>query len=194
MYDEANDIAPNRNRLADGSIGDAAHAARKSGHNPSGGYVHALDLTHAPASGFDAHARARMVIARRDPRIKFVISDRMIAASYSTSSRRAWVWGPYSGSNPHSLHAHFEINETPTARNDTSSWWPHAGDELTMAQIDDIMAKLDKLDHESRAREERAIELLHKLESELGGLPAKVRSTVYTARDGLAKLIRELHG
>ena len=196
LVDEANRLAPQRNRKADGSIGDQAHASRTSDHNPSNGWVCAVDLTHAPASGFDAHARARQVIARRDQRIKYVISDRMIAKSYASQGRPPWTWMPYTGSNPHTFHAHFSVQNTVAARNDTSSWWPHSqqGDELTMAQIDDIMAKLAEIEHESTVREERAIELLHKIEADVGGLPDKIRATVYTARDGLAKLIRTIPG
>jgi hypothetical protein len=189
MYDEANRLAPNRNRKADGSIGDTAHASRTSDHNPANGFVTALDLTHAPETGFDAHARARMVIARRDQRIKYVISNRMIARSYSSGGSPPWTWKPYTGSNPHVFHAHFSVNNTVAARNNTSAWWPHSSqeDELTMAQIDEIMAKLEVIHTEQTKQHSRVVELLD-------AIPVKVRNTVYTARDGLAKLIRELHG
>ena len=126
MEEEANRLAPNRNRKADGSIGDQAHASRTSDHNPNNGWVTALDLTHAPESGFDAHARARAVVARHDHRIKYVISNGQIARSYDKPGIRAWSWAPYTGSNPHRLHAHFSIENTPAARNDTTPWWPHA--------------------------------------------------------------------
>ena len=128
MVDEADRIAPNRNRKADGSIGDTAHSSRTSDHNPApDGYVYALDLTHAPASGFDAHARARLVVARADRRIKYVISDRMIARGYDKPGVPAWTWTPYSGPNPHTFHAHFSVDAA--FRNDTRPWWPTATPE-----------------------------------------------------------------
>lgn len=124
MWEEANRIAPRRSRAADGSIGDAAHSARKSDHNPAAGWVCAVDLTHDPGGGFDAHARARMLVARRDHRIKYVISNAQIARSYATSIYPAWTWTPYSGPNAHRSHAHFSVHNTPTARGDVGLWWP----------------------------------------------------------------------
>lgn len=131
MVDEANRIAPKRIRTADGSIGDAAHSARTSQHNPEHGYVCAVDLTHAPASGFDAHARARMTIARRDPRIRYVISNGQIARGYATGRIQAWTWEPYTGPNAHRLHAHWSVWNTPELRSDRSLWWPHSATPTT---------------------------------------------------------------
>lgn len=69
MVEEADRLAPARSRASDGSIGDGAHASRKSDHNPDQGWIDAVDITHDPAGGFDAHAHARNVAARHDPRI-----------------------------------------------------------------------------------------------------------------------------
>lgn len=140
MEAEADRIAPKRNRKADGSIGDAAHSARTSDHNPSNGWVCAIDLTHDRAGGFDAHARARLVVARHDHRIKYVISNGQVARAYPsrvTGKNRAvnrseernghippWVWANYTGSNPHRHHAHFSIVNETAARDDRSPWWP----------------------------------------------------------------------
>jgi hypothetical protein len=83
---------------------------------------------------------------------------------------------------------HFEIHGSPgQVAAVASRLRSQQGDELTMAQIDDIMAKLDVIHSEQTKQHSRVIELLE-------GLPARFRSTVYTARDGLAKLIRDLHG
>ena len=188
MWDEANRIAPMRNRKADGSIGDTSHQARTSDHNPSNGWVCALDLTHAPESGFDAHARARMVVARHDHRIKYVISNRMIAKSYASRGYAPWEWQPYTGSNPHTFHAHFSVHNTTAARSDKSLWWlPTQQEELTVGQYEDIMAKLEVMHSEQTKQHARVVELLD-------AIHPKIRTSIYTARDGLAKLIRELHG
>jgi len=117
---EADRLAPGRSRRSDGSIGDAAHADRVSDHNPSGGWVHAIDLTDDPKGGFDAHAHARRVVARKDPRIKYIISNRRI---YGPGSRYGWAGGPYTGNNPHSAHAHFSVLPTNVGRFNVSPWF-----------------------------------------------------------------------
>lgn len=126
MEDEADRLAPNRNRKADGSIGDQAHQSRTSDHNPSDGYVHALDLTHDPAGGFDCNARVAQIVRRQDPRIKYIIFNRQVWRSYKTASHHPepWTPAPYGGSNPHTFHAHFSVIGSDRARHDTSSWWP----------------------------------------------------------------------
>jgi len=96
---------PDRDRASDGTIGDLAHAARRSDHNPVAGVVHAWDVTHDPAH-FDAHRWAREVlVGTRDSRLKYVISN-------------GEVWDPvrgwhaYHGPNPHNHHVHISVNET----------------------------------------------------------------------------------
>ena len=117
LEQEANLIAPRRSKASDGSIGDQAHASRKSDHNPSGDWVHAIDLTHDPRNGFDAHAHARNIAARHDGRIEYIISNRKIAERES-----GFRWRNYDGENPHTKHAHFSIRHTTLARYDTSKW------------------------------------------------------------------------
>ena len=118
MEAEANRIAPKRSKASDGSIGDAAHRARKSDHNPSGRYIHAIDLTHDPKNGFDVHAHARNVAARHDSRIEYIISN-----GYIAERSNGFRWVKYNGDNPHNKHAHFSIRHTATARFDTSPWF-----------------------------------------------------------------------
>lgn len=113
---EANGLAPGRSKRSDGSIGDAAHRARSSRHNPEGGFVHALDLTHDPSGGFDAHGHARSIAARRDPRVRLLISRGQVWD-------RARGWRRYSGSNPHDTHVHIEVQPTSKAREDTAPWF-----------------------------------------------------------------------
>lgn len=117
---EANRRAPRRSKLSDGSIGDAAHASRASFHNPAGGFVHALDLTHDPAGGFDAHGLAKTIAARRDPRVRKLISQGRV---WEASTGR---WRRYHGSNPHNTHLHIEVHQTGRARNDLSPWFDAA--------------------------------------------------------------------
>lgn len=122
ILDQATGLWPNRNRASDGTIGDASHSSRTSDHNPdSRGIVHAADLTHDPAHGCDAHAEADRIRLRarngQEPRLKYVISNRRIASPIDN-----WAWRSYSGSNPHTQHAHFSVNSGPV-ENDGSPWF-----------------------------------------------------------------------
>jgi hypothetical protein len=102
---EANTLAPVRSKLSDGWIGDATHAALPSDHNPnSAGVVTALDLTHDPKHGFDAHKIADLLIKYRHPNLKYVISNGRIAGAFT-----GWKWAPYNGSNPHDKHIHISV-------------------------------------------------------------------------------------
>lgn len=115
---QADKLAPRRSRASDGSIGDRAHASRHSDHNPSGGYVHAIDITHDPKNGMDIHAHARNIAARRDNRIEYIISNWMIAKRDD-----GFKWRRYTGTNGHTKHAHFSVRHTTLARYDTSPWF-----------------------------------------------------------------------
>lgn len=103
--DQVNAAYPNRSKASDGWIGDAAHRASASDHNPNGAdVVCALDLTHDPANGFDAHAMADRLRVHRHPDLKYIISNRRICGAWTN-----WQWQPYYGSNPHSSHVHFSV-------------------------------------------------------------------------------------
>lgn len=113
---QLNQHAPNRSKASDGSIGDAAHASRTSKHNPEDtedssdgndpdNQVDARDFTHDPANGADMHVMTEDIRRSRDPRVNLVIWNERQFSGYSTSSRKAWQWGPYSGSNDHTKHA-----------------------------------------------------------------------------------------
>lgn len=124
VLDQANALWPTRSKASDGTIGDADHSSRTSDHNPTDeGWVNAVDITHDPANGCDAHRWAREVAARRDPRVKYLISNTMMCSSYAARGYAAWEWRPYTGVNGHFKHAHLSVHDTPTARNDTSPWF-----------------------------------------------------------------------
>lgn len=104
-FDEAH---PNRPKQSDGTLGDTAHAARTSDHNPDAdGIVRAWDCTAIDES--KPHPLAEFLLAKRDPRTKYVISQGRMFASYSTSTRKAWTWGPYTGANGHFHHCHVSV-------------------------------------------------------------------------------------
>lgn len=116
---QVNEKWPKRSKASDGWIGDTAHAARPSDHNPDArGIVHALDLTNDPANGFDAGKFAEMLLRRQDIRLKYVISNRRIGSGPAGPS--PGVWRAYSGSNAHEKHCH--ISCMIAGEDDTRLW------------------------------------------------------------------------
>ena len=128
LREQVNAQWPNRSKANDGWIGNAAHQARKSDHNPNAaGVVQALDITHDPAHGFDAGKLAHALIDSRDPRIKYVISNRKICSSYATGGVAAWTWRPYPGAHAHEKHVHISVADDPRKYDDPSAWSAVAG-------------------------------------------------------------------
>jgi hypothetical protein len=106
LRDQINGKWPNRSKSEDGTIGDSAHAARASDHNPDQfGVVRAIDFTHDPAYGFDSYQFADDLRQSRDPRIKYIISNRRIASATVSP----WLWRPYDGANAHDRHCHISV-------------------------------------------------------------------------------------
>lgn len=127
---QATALWPNRNRASDGICGDARHQARVSDHNEG----NAFDLTHDPAGGCDAHRLVQGLVDRRDPRVKYVISNGRIWNPNVSPD-----WRAYSGENPHTKHAHVSIHAT--ARDDTSTWFPiNDQEDWDMATADEVLA------------------------------------------------------
>ena len=118
LRDQADALAPQRSRASDGWIGDAAHSARKSDHNPNGkGVVCAIDITHDPRHGLDANALAETLRASKDPRLKYIIWNRRI---WNPSVSAAWR--PYTGSNPHDKHVHVSVAAAAALYDDARPW------------------------------------------------------------------------
>lgn len=120
LRDQVNKLFPNRNKENDGTIGDAAHASRTSDHNPwvDGGVVTAMDITHDPHNGFDSYKFAEELRQGRDPRIKYVISNRRIFSAQASP----WIWRAYNGSNPHDHHVHISVLPNKVKYDDATDW------------------------------------------------------------------------
>ena len=104
---EFDTLAPQRSRASDGWIGDPAHAARISRHNPNQfGVVTALDITHDPPGGCDVHNVAGWLLSHPHPELAYIISDGRIGTP-------GGGWRSYGGSNPHTRHAHFGVGVGP---------------------------------------------------------------------------------
>lgn len=125
---EINARWPSRDKTSDGWIGDAAHSARESDHNPDdNGMVHAIDVDK---DGIEVAVVLAATIG--DPRVNYVIHDRVI---YSRVRNFRPV--PYTGSNPHTKHIHISILYTAQAEQGSARWLE---DEMTPADFDKIRA------------------------------------------------------
>jgi hypothetical protein len=110
---QIDDRWPKRDKRSDGIVGDSAHAARKSDHNPdSRGYVHALDIDEdLRGSKMDSEWLARQIIAyarNKRPgssRLKYVVyEDRIASGSYP---RQFWTWRNGDWGHEHHMHVSF---------------------------------------------------------------------------------------
>lgn len=118
---QINTLSKNRDKRADGTIGDVAHSKRKSDHNPNkAGVVQALDITDDEAHGVDNVTLANALLASRDPRLKYVIADGKIASGAGGPS--PWVWRKYTGTNSHHHHLHISVVDKPALYDDASPW------------------------------------------------------------------------
>jgi hypothetical protein len=113
LGNQINTAHPDRSRESDGSIGDQAHAARVSDHNPDKrGVVAAIDITHDPANGVDGHVLATQLTM--DTRAKYVIFDGKIWKA------RTRQWEDYHGANAHRHHVHISVK--PDNYNNAEPW------------------------------------------------------------------------
>jgi hypothetical protein len=119
---EFNELYPLRDKGSDGWIGDPAHAARTSDHNPDArGLVHAIDVDAGLGPGVTLQDFCDLLVARakagQERRLAYVIHNRRIA-----SAAVGWIWRPYTGASPHTEHAHFSASHLPAREQDTTSW------------------------------------------------------------------------
>lgn len=107
------DVWPSRSRSSDGWIGDSAHQARESDHNPDArGLVHAVDIT---AKGVDPVRLVAALVVH--PSTHYVIFRRLIY-----SRRNGFRAMPYTGTDPHTSHIHVSVYATPVAERSARPW------------------------------------------------------------------------
>lgn len=120
LNDEINKAAPNRDKASDGTIGDAAHSASVSDHNPDAReIVHARDWDEdlrVPGLSMEMICQLLLRKARAGdlPWLKYVIYERRIWAASS-----GWVQQSYSGANAHDKHMHVSCKSGTLHENDT---------------------------------------------------------------------------
>lgn len=134
---QLNDLFPNRSKVSDGGIGDAAHSSRKSDHNPNQfGVFRARDFTHDPKH-LDCHALLKVLLASKDSRIKYIIFNGFI---YNV--KHGFAKTTYKGLNAHKQHLHLSVSDTPKTYDDDSLW-----------NLTGLTASDAKPEHQERATE-----------------------------------------
>lgn len=130
LRDQINAAWPGRSRASDGTIGDAAHQAQVSDHNPdAAGVVRALDITHDPDHGCDIDALSDALAESRDSRISYLIANDLI-----TGPEYGWQWADYGGSDPHTGHLHLSV--VGDSRADDRRPWSIGGDDVALSDSD----------------------------------------------------------
>lgn len=120
LRNQINNMFPGRNKASDGTIGNAAHQAQVSDHNPDKyGIVRALDITHDPEHGCDIDVLSDMLAATRDDRISYIIANSCILSG--STGIDPWIWRPYYDADPHTNHLHLSV--VADERGDNGRQW-----------------------------------------------------------------------
>jgi hypothetical protein len=119
---------PRRDKKSDGWIGDRAHQARASDHNPdSSGWVHAIDIDENFGKGRWRNGKSAQALADQlieyaasglpgSDRVKYVVYEDEIASGTYANTWWKWRGKGYS----HRQHIHVSFN--PAARKDSTIW------------------------------------------------------------------------
>lgn len=109
---------PNRSKASDGTIGDVAHSARKSDHNPNQkNVVQAADITHDLKNGVNCHELLKSLLDGKDARIKYIIfSGRIYKA------RTNFLGEIYRGANQHIKHLHLSVSDDARFYDNKAEW------------------------------------------------------------------------
>ena len=128
LRDQLNARFSDRHKRSDGWIGDSAHLARKSDHNPDKrGWVHALDIDENFGkgkwrNGRNAQALADQILAYARSglpgadRVKYVVYENAIASGTYKATWFKWRKGNWG----HEAHVH--VSFTASAEKDGQLW------------------------------------------------------------------------
>jgi hypothetical protein len=134
LRSEFNTIAPTRDHASDGSIGDAAHQSEVSDHNPDEtgsvpihdadhvNEVHAIDVDDdLRQSDLTMEKVVQFLLGRcrsgTEKRLRYIIYNRRI-----WEASNDWRQRTYTGSSPHTEHAHFSASYVSKLEASTASW------------------------------------------------------------------------
>ncbi len=204
MVNEFNWAFPDRDKASDGTIGDAAHAASPSNHNPdetgnTGGNedsdsineVHARDVDRdLRRVGWSMERCVQIILAR----CRSGVERRLFEIIYNRriwTAKYGWREREYTGSNPHDHHAHFSFrygsgSGVSNPENITEPWG------ILAAMEEDDMPTLDEI---LDGIEDRIIpKIMTRLGAELAGATTAVRAgAVDAAYAGARNLFTDAH-
>jgi hypothetical protein len=126
---------PTRDKASDGWIGDPAHQATDSDHNPDrDGSVDAWDMDTDLRSGDDAVEVENLKhVFQAHPSSRYWIHNRKVA-----SRSGGWKPEPYYGKNPHDKHVHWNTRE---GYEDSTAPWILTKEDSDMPTVDEVWAK-----------------------------------------------------
>lgn len=156
---EVNSRWPRRDKTSDGTIGDTAHQATDSDHNPDlDGSVDAWDMD---VNGVDV---AKVIAAAlKHESIQYIIYNRRITS-------RSWglgTWRPYTGTSPHTEHVHF--NTRQSFENSNKPWFTEE-EEMSFTKADAQLFVDTLLEHSITIKDREPVVVRDLLKQ---GLPAK---------------------
>lgn len=198
LRDEINAAAPNRSKRSDGTIGDPAHAARVSDHNPNkAGVVRAFDVTHDPGNGVSCDWLADYLIGL------FGVHPAMGPGSYVIWRARIWSydkrsqgWRPSTG---HHQHMHVSVATAPAGYNSNAPWGINGGDDMPSAH--DVASEVWLIKHAElggNARDYLAslpVAVWSVRHQALGGRTAyEALATIQGTVDGLVEAVKGIDG
>ena len=158
-------VAPGREKVSDGWIGDTAHQQETSDHNPdeTGSVpIHDADkVNEVHAVDVDKDLRqiwltmeivVQFLLGRcrsgAEKRLRYIIYNRRI-----WEASNGWKQRAYTGPNPHDKHAHFSFSYESAREADNSTW--HLEEIPTMLTPEDkawLSAEIDKAATAAAAR------------------------------------------
>lgn len=121
---EINALFPGRDKKSDGTIGDAAHAARTSDHNPwvivkGIGVVRARDIDKDGIPLAQIFEYLRKLGERKDPRL---FPNGYLIYNEAITNPDFKSWRKYTGSNPHKEHGHVSFSTVESGFDSTAPW------------------------------------------------------------------------
>ena len=195
-------LAPGRSRASDGWIGDAAHAAETSDHNPDEtgavpihdadkiNEVHAIDVDNAGPwpDGVSMETIVQHLLARcrygEETRLRYVIYNRRI-----WSASRGWNTERYTGASAHTEHAHFSASYDNNLEATTASW--HLEDLVALSADDKtwIEATVSRL--VTAAVDKRVGDVVPRVDATGNDIPATDDNPNIVAATALHNLMRD---
>jgi hypothetical protein len=124
-----NALAPNRSVANEGALvfggmlGDDAHQATVSDHNPdTDGVVKATDITKDLAHGIDSRKLAQAILDSKDDRVKYVIANGQIASGSGQTYPQGKWRDRNKGPDDHFQHCHISLKRDAAHYDDERPW------------------------------------------------------------------------